>query len=56
MAVDTTSRAPEDTRRLEILFIPWSARYSSRASSGVIRRARTAPCPDRLTSDSWDSS
>ena len=45
MAVATTSSAPEDTRRFEIRFIPWSARYSSRASSGVIRRARTVPPP-----------
>ena len=43
MAVATTSRAPDDTSRFEILFMPWSARYSSRASSGVMRRARTDP-------------
>ena len=34
MAVATTSRAPDDTGRLEIRPMPWSARYSRRASSG----------------------
>ena len=36
MAVATTSRTPDETSRLEIRCIPWSARYSSRASSGVM--------------------
>ena len=50
IAVATTSSAPEETRRLEKRFIPWSARYSSRASSGVILRAKTSP-PDSSRSD-----
>ena len=43
MAPATMSMIPEDSSRLEIRRMPWSARYSSRASSGVMVRARTVP-------------
>ena len=43
MAPATMSTIPEDIRRLETRFSPWSARYSSRASSGVMVRACTVP-------------
>ena len=46
-AVATTSRAPEETSRLEMRDRPWSRRYSSRASSGVSVRARTCALPGR---------
>ncbi len=45
IAVETTSTTPELTRRLETRRKPWSSRYSTKASSGVMRRARTVPCP-----------
>ena len=53
MAVDTTSTTPELTSRLETRRRPWSSRYSTRASSGVIRRARTVPCSGRRAG--WSS-
>ena len=40
-AVATTSRKPELVRRFESRRMPWSSRYSSRAWSDVIVRART---------------
>ncbi len=43
MAPATMSMIPEDSRRLDTRLSPWSARYSSRASSGVMVRARTVP-------------
>ncbi len=43
MAVATTSTTPEDTSLLETRWRPWSARYSRRASSGVMRRPLTPP-------------
>ena len=43
MAVATTSSTPEDSSRFETRRRPWSSRYSTRASSGVIDRARTSP-------------
>ncbi len=46
MAPATRSMIPEDSSRLEIRRSPWSARYSSRASSGVMVRARTVPLRD----------
>ncbi len=39
----TRSTIPEDINRLDTRRRPWSARYSSRASSGVMVRARTVP-------------
>ena len=39
-AVATMSTAPLDTSRREMRLMPWSSRYSSRASSGVRVRAR----------------
>ena len=39
----TRSTIPEDISRLDTRRRPWSARYSSRASSGVMVRARTVP-------------
>ncbi len=47
MAVATTSTTPERDQPLGDPLRPWSARYSSSASSGVIRRARTVPPPGR---------
>ena len=41
MAVETTSNTPECASRLDTRFNPWSSRYSTSASSGVSRRART---------------
>ena len=43
MAPATMSMIPEDSSRLEKRFMPWSSRYSSSASSGVIVRAWTVP-------------
>jgi hypothetical protein len=55
MAVETTSTTPELTSRLETRRRPWSSRYSTRASSGVIRRARTVPCAGRPCRRGWSS-
>ena len=43
MAPATTSTTRTTSRRLDIRRSPWSARYSRRASSGVIVRAWTVP-------------
>ncbi len=43
MAPATRSTIPDDMRRLDTRRSPWSARYSMRASSGVMVRARTVP-------------
>ena len=50
MAPATRSMIPDDSRRLENRRIPWSSRYSRRASSGVIVRAWTVP--GGITADS----
>ena len=46
MAPATRSMMPEAMSRLDTRRRPWSARYSSRASSGVMVRARTEPGGD----------
>ncbi len=43
MAPATMSMIPDERSRFEKRFIPWSSRYSRRASSGVIVRAWTVP-------------
>jgi hypothetical protein len=43
MAPDTRSTIPDDISRLDTRRRPWSAKYSMRASSGVMVRARTVP-------------
>ena len=46
-AVATMSTAPLLARRREIRLMPWSSRYSIRASSGVRVRAVTSAAPSR---------
>ena len=56
MAVATASRIPELTRRLATRRMPWSTRYSTRASSAVRVRARIWADRLRLVRDSAGAS
>ena len=47
MAVAITSRVPVEVSRLDIRRMPWSSRYSRRASSGVRVRAGDGATPAR---------